>query len=813
MISIKKISVSNFKSFASDLEIEMGCEQSGSLMLLGGPNGYGKTSVFDALEIVLTGSLKKAIRFSGVERDTSNFSRMPYHNTTGKDVVFKVWLCEKKEDSSIDHIIVRRYPKESEGKVGGERTNKTFRFFDLLKCHYSNDPDFFEKEDYSGVEEKESSDIAEILKNLLYAEKPQDVLEGYPLVNYVQQEENIYFLSKSEREKNNSLSFLFQTEEYENLKEGIRSFQTKTLNVLTRKLEAEIESLRNIQSADLEGKVFEYKQLFPQKEVEFDKEDPFAGLNAQKINTRLTSLLEKIEEVRIFIGKFSPRELKRSKLKKDLEQLLGEDQDLKALLLTNFLEKTVFDEFKTSSERLEKAERHQQKLQSIANTGPENTEAEIRAVLEFLNASEEELATLRNTYSQLKNASKSLSSYQTLISNLSTTRDRLLESLRKLHDSHQELPEEGACPLCGHEYGDYEKLIDEIEKQSEIIRALSEGKDEEKQRLLREINENFVGKPSQRIAAILEDAELNRRAAWWPLIKAFQNYAQKNTTNKELLRSADIDSEPFNLPSSGQVNSLEQNLKSLKERIEAAHEAIQIAPEQIERADLFETLFESSEEQFNQLSREKLDEKIGYLNQLVQDKANNRMDVLQSRKEKIENFFRKVDQKFHGPIENAIRAYKSETVRLLKIPLYIYSSKILQNCPQGDGIFLSMKDTGDIRLLVDNYTPQSDRSDHDIIHHLSSGQLAVVSIAFCLALNKLSKTNFKFIAIDDPLQTLDDLNIHSFVEVVRHDFKDYQLLFSTHEDDAAKYLYYRFWKAGFKVTYKDVKEVFLALPA
>jgi len=42
-------------------------------------------------------------------------------------------------------------------------------------------------------------------------------------------------------------------------------------------------------------------------------------------------------------------------------------------------------------------------------------------------------------------------------------------------------------------------------------------------------------------------------------------------------------------------------------------------------------------------------------------------------------------------------------------------------------------------------------------------------------------------------------------------FKGDQLLFSTHEDDAAKYLFYRFWKAGFGVEYIDVKEKFLEL--
>lgn len=36
--------------------------------------------------------------------------------------------------------------------------------------------------------------------------------------------------------------------------------------------------------------------------------------------------------------------------------------------------------------------------------------------------------------------------------------------------------------------------------------------------------------------------------------------------------------------------------------------------------------------------------------------------------------------------------------------------------------------------------------------------------------------------IDDPLQTMDDLNISSFIELLRNDFKDKQIILSTHEE-------------------------------
>ena len=131
-------------------------------------------------------------------------------------------------------------------------------------------------------------------------------------------------------------------------------------------------------------------------------------------------------------------------------------------------------------------------------------------------------------------------------------------------------------------------------------------------------------------------------------------------------------------------------------------------------------------------------------------------------------------------------------VEKIKIPFFIYTAKILQNYQQGMGIFLWTKENSDaIRFLTDN------SSDHDAMHHLSSGQLAVVSLAFYLAINKTYNVSesLKFLAIDDPIQEMDVLNIHSFIELMRHEFiNDYQLIFSTHIDSHALYLKYKFEK-------------------
>jgi exonuclease SbcC len=114
--------------------------------------------------------------------------------------------------------------------------------------------------------------------------------------------------------------------------------------------------------------------------------------------------------------------------------------------------------------------------------------------------------------------------------------------------------------------------------------------------------------------------------------------------------------------------------------------------------------------------------------------------------------------------------------------------------------------TNRIRFLTES------ESDHDVVHHLSSGQLAVVSLAFCLALNKVYSISkgFRFLAIDDPVQTMDDINIHALIELIRHDFSDYQIILSTHEDDISSYINYKFKKFDFDVRRLNVQKAFYA---
>lgn len=89
----------------------------------------------------------------------------------------------------------------------------------------------------------------------------------------------------------------------------------------------------------------------------------------------------------------------------------------------------------------------------------------------------------------------------------------------------------------------------------------------------------------------------------------------------------------------------------------------------------------------------------------------------------------------------------------------------------------------------------SPRNEHDVLYMMSSGQLSAVALAFSLALDKTyAGDKLKTLFIDDPIQCMDDINMISFVELLRTEFKDCQILLSTHEDDFSRFIRYKYSK-------------------
>lgn len=142
-----------------------------------------------------------------------------------------------------------------------------------------------------------------------------------------------------------------------------------------------------------------------------------------------------------------------------------------------------------------------------------------------------------------------------------------------------------------------------------------------------------------------------------------------------------------------------------------------------------------------------------------------------------------------------ISSYRNKVIKDIEIPFYIYSGKILHSVRDNStgGIFIKDTVRGEDKLNNIRFVSKWE-SDQDVINTTSSGQLAGIVIALTLTMNMVYAKNFSSLFIDDPVQSMDDINMISLVELLRNEFSDKQIFVSTHEESIEKYILYKFMK-------------------
>ena len=94
-IEIKKIYLENYKLFTLK-EIEF----SEYLSVFDGPNGYGKTSIFDAIEFLITGTISR-IKESDVIAGNVSYSQNCLANDSKQDIRLKAEFVDVNSKNNI----------------------------------------------------------------------------------------------------------------------------------------------------------------------------------------------------------------------------------------------------------------------------------------------------------------------------------------------------------------------------------------------------------------------------------------------------------------------------------------------------------------------------------------------------------------------------------------------------------------------------------------------------------------------------------------------------------------------------------------
>lgn len=786
MIKIDKIYIQNFKGIKDKVIFDFN-NSDFNVNVLSGPNGFGKTTIFEVIEICLTGNFGRIERFENVQQHKANRNKPFFQNTDGEDVIIK--LCLYDTDSNEHTIFIKHYDdinsprKKDKGKDFIPVDSKN-----IFTTYYSTNIEDFENNDFSSLSQIDQNYI----NQLIYGEGTNiDLLSVYYLFNYIQQEDNIYFLRQKEEDKAKSLSFLFNTnkedEENEKLSKVVKQLSTQKSNLN--------QQISLIEASLSENTETVYERIFDHQEYDFDKEVVFDEDSVEAAKVKFENYIDRLNNLINLKHHFSVDEHDKSiKYKFINERILGDNNLLNAFLLKNVFTLELDTKLSEHNYKVNTAKRY---LELNSN------ELIDKAFFDLFINDDEKYEKYKVIEDSLKKLNEDLGTIGKLLADFNAERTLLNEHFQDT--SLREHISDTNCPLCNTSFSTFDELQEAISYKTNLIQEFNKTKLEEKAKLEEELKkyherlrdkvelflkDNF--KYEESILGILREQEVH--------LKNIEIYISKieglNTTSFNDLLFTKL---PYT------SLELEPKREALKKYIiERILEQFKYQEELITDKTLYIEYFQNKET-FASISIDMLESKKVYIKNELNKVSSQRLTFLRDRFSKIETLLSKIE-----PIKNSltevIKEHKREMIEKIKIPFYVYSGKILQSYQQGLGIFIDINTTG-LSNFVTFKTGSG--SDHDIVYHLSSGQMAVVSLAFCLSLNKVYNTNdhFKFLSIDDPVQTMDDLNVHTFIELIRNEFQEYQMIMSTHDDFTSRYMKYKFDKFNLKTQILNVQDI------
>lgn len=782
-IKIKKISVKNFKLFTNLETMDL---DNPSLIVLDGPNGFGKTSFYDSLEILFTGKLRRYSSLSNIIDGRQQINDNPI-------------LCNKA--LLEDEMVI---------KVELEINGTTYYLMRKEGCEtLANSIDFktfslplYQLSDY----EANTGDLVDNSETFFNSLLGNDFNKNFGFLNYIEQEDNTYLLKQKDKDRKAYISHLFNTDEINNKIKQLSAVKDKLNGASNNNAKAEYEAILTRKNEYLSNLLTdieesEYTQLFPEKEIFWDKEDlDFTSSNYSLWlgeNGELNKLIFFINNFEDFENKTFNNELEKlTEDKTSVENLLSffnfldENDDLKnKLIIHNQLEKYV-----KSFEKGILTVFQEEKIDV-----PKNIEDIIKLFIDIV----EYKAQIIVIKSKIDTSNK----LERILSNIKESRENLISKYKEYLDDSSDT----VCPVCGYDWKEKKDLLDSFENQSTILSELITSNGGELESLIQDFDKKFIKPMIIEVNKFFKDNKLD---------ESFINQLQEIKKTEENLKNLNSSFEKLGIELSTFFNQepktvidLDEKIIKLKENIKEVKKDFE--PENIKEyfSDYFVRYFDEKKEKLEILKTEQLIQKKKYINWKYSSYQNTeilRLDNEYNTKKEKYDKASQINKKLSKIIKiynDELKLYHEKLIKDIEILFHIYSGRIMQDNQNSLGLFIKADKIG-IRFIESvkvNSSGVADYDKYDAIFSMSSGQLASLIISFTLALNKrYSKSKLLF--IDDPVQTLDELNIAGFINLLRNEFSDRQIFMSTHEQMMSAYMRYKFQKFGLEtmqINFKD----------
>ena len=293
-----------------------------------GPNGFGKTTIFDAIELSLTGKIRR-IEESDYSDGRSSFSTPYFQNNPEEDTFIELTLTNDEGST----LIVSSLYKSS---MNAEGSNVPKFSFSKFKRTVRFEPEPLE--DLDGLSER---DIQKVISQFLgYESEDYSLGDTFDLFHYIQQDETAYYLKQKEKDRKEQLNFLLNIGNYADRKSRLDELR-RTLLSSKNYLENKKNKLKNL---PIKNKT-PYTKLSLRADTDFDFNNESIDFDDELSNESLNIYLSEIDKLQVFRNSFSPKDYF---LKKQSEQFKREVLDDK-----DFISYLIFREIIENQENIE----------------------------------------------------------------------------------------------------------------------------------------------------------------------------------------------------------------------------------------------------------------------------------------------------------------------------------------------------------------------------------------------------------------------------------------------------------------------------
>lgn len=746
-LKIVSIHVHNFKGFEEATFHFEGCDA----VVLGGMNGFGKTTVFDAIELLLTGKIARMVEYRALHNSTLSTSEevLPLVYSADKDTV------SVESEVKIDDVL---YILKRTAHTRDMKNPVDFTAFGNLAL-------------VDNGSERELGDEE------LAAMGLTSFINSYAFLNYLSQEGATSFLLSKDRERANAISGLFNLEGYDRPLALIDKVLAE-LNGRKSSCDRHIQDIDNVLLTinQIHGEAVAYQQICISEQY-WDKENPALSLQQYNDLLREGGILDGLSYL---CGHYIS--YRHYSINTYVNGILESDNLLKELVM--------YVKFKNKAQLIILYAEYTEKVKNVYDTLVSLRASQLRLNLSdaiLQNIKEEDLAAFDAELKRFQAIYNMADKMQKQMASLYELRDRMTDLLFR----NVSLVNKGECPLCGAKYADSDDLLKNIAEQIESTRQnISESQKLIEGQLLK-VKASMLSHIVRPLGDMFAANGITPEVA-----HAFM--AIDKTMAENYIKTLD---EKFDIHISGE-GAIEDTVETLRGQI---REMIKDVDDTLDYSRMTSTYNAFGRYLKKEcISEECIEAKRAYLISLYSQSENVRQ--MKADKEKMNVIRGKIVNHVRNlrSMKSELKAKRSDYLTKLlsdiKILFYIYSGRIMQDCRFGRGLFIKENTTNSRILITAGLSPND---EVDALYNMSSGQLVSIAIALKLSLNKLY-SNTPFLAIDDPVQTMDDLNLWGFIETMRRDFRDHFLLLSTHEYDYESLLKYKFDKWNIKTLVIDM---------